>query len=589
MQIWYISINAPENPKQITNYPIDISNLKWSPNGEFFAFSANVYVDCKTLQCTADRDKESSDPNTGHIYESLYVRHWSTWETPHKYSHIFVQFMQDLVPSNDPVDVLKGIKMASPVPPFGGAEQFSISPQSNEIAFTAEVIEKEMAWKTQWKTYSVPVEKDACHILTWIAPEIQARTQNPLYNPNSTLIAFLAMKRPFIESDQLNIHLYDRSSKQHTCLTCKWDRSVIDYTWSKDGRYIFATATDIGHDRMFLIDVTTGVVTRLSDDGHVGGISVTGNTIIVSKDSMATPSDLWRYDFDPVKKSISSHQSLTNTNEKLMSQFKLNVPLSYTFASVNDTYVQAFILKPIDFDPDKKYPVAFLIHGGPESAWKATWSYRWNPQLFAQRGYVVIMVNPRGSVGHGQLFTDLVRNDWGGAPYQDLIKGLSSILAQYPWADQKRMCALGASYGGYMINWLQGRPYHPFKCFVNHDGAFDTVSKYYSTDELFFAEAENCPMDQRGCTPYTYPQGYEQFNPRNYVQNWKTPMLVIQGGRDYRVPESQALSAFTALQRKGIKSKLLYFPLENHWTNKPENGVLWYKTVLDWIDEFTAP
>jgi len=277
---------------------------------------------------------------------------------------------------------------------------------------------------------------------------------------------------------------------------------------------------------------------------------------------------------------VNAHK-LTQANQDLMSQFAFQHPESFYFTGANSSKVQGWLIKPYSFNPAKKYPLAFLIHGGPEGAWTDGWSYRWNPQLWANRGYVVVMVNPQGSTGFGQAFTDAVREDWGGSPYISLMKGFDFVVSNYTFIDGNRACACGASYGGYMINWVNGKNEKKFKCLVNHDGVFDTVAMGYGTEELWFTEAEF------GGTPYDNIAGYEKFNPRNLAKTMNTPTLVIHGGMDYRIAISEGLSTFTALQRRGIPSKLLYFPLENHWVLKPDNGIMWYNNVLAWLDQWT--
>jgi len=297
---------------------------------------------------------------------------------------------------------------------------------------------------------------------------------------------------------------------------------------------------------------------------------------------MNGPAEVWKAQLEGLDWQLTQ---LTNINNNLMSQFNLATPQKFFFYGHGNVKVQGWTIKPFGFDVAKKYPVVFLIHGGPEGSWEDSWSYRWNVQLWANKGYAVVMVNPRGSTGMGQNFTDGVRNDWGGAPFIDLMKGLDFALAQNTWMDADKVCACGASYGGYMINWIQGQT-NRFKCLVNHDGVFDTMSMYYSTEEIWFPESEYCAIKDRGCVPWNSPEGFERFNPRNFVKNWQTPMLVIHGGHDYRIPESEGLSTFTALQRRGIPSKLLYFPLESHWVQKPDNGIMWYNNVLGWLDQW---
>ena len=280
---------------------------------------------------------------------------------------------------------------------------------------------------------------------------------------------------------------------------------------------------------------------------------------------------------------------IVDTNEEILQNKELPDPEAFNFiGGYNDT-VYGWIMKPINFDETKKYPVALLIHGGPESSWTSGWSYSWNPTMYAQQGYAVVMINPHGSTGVSSQFQNAVRNDWGGVPYQDIITGINYAVNNYNYLDKDKICAAGGSYGGYMINWINGHT-DMFKCLVNHDGAFSVISKFYGTEELWFQKAEFCPTDKIGCNPFDGKEirdGYEKNSPERFVQNWKTPMLVIHGGKDMRVPLTEGLQAFTALQMKGIDSQFLYFPEENHWTLNPANQIQWYDSVYKWFEKYT--
>jgi len=278
---------------------------------------------------------------------------------------------------------------------------------------------------------------------------------------------------------------------------------------------------------------------------------------------------------------LKNWKQLTFENEVILSNLQLSQPESFYFSGWNNTNVQGWLFKPFGWNPSKSYPLAFLIHGGPQGSWNSDWSYRWNPQLFSSRGYVTVTVNPHGSTGFGQTFTDLVSGHWGGIPFHDLMKGVDYILNQYQWIDSDRTCALGASFGGYMINWINGQT-NRFKCLVVHDGMFDTKTSYFGTEELWFPEWEFKGL------PWKNPSLYDKWNPSNNVGKWETPTLVIHGGKDYRLPIENGISAFTALQRQSIPSKMLYFPEENHWVLRPKNSILWYDTVLSWLDQWTT-
>jgi acylaminoacyl-peptidase len=355
-----------------------------------------------------------------------------------------------------------------------------------------------------------------------------------------------------------------------------WDRSADAIAWSRDGKTIYATALDVGQGKLFAIDVKSGKVTALTGDGHVTAFDVSPGGIVYASDSLKSPSELF---FLPAK---GPAVKVASVSSEALKNVAWGEPEQFNFKGWNDETVHGFVLKPANFDPAKKYPVAFLIHGGPQGSFSNSWSYRWNPQVYANAGYAVVMIDFHGSTGYGQAFTDAISQHWGDRPLEDLKKGWSFALSKYGFLDGDRACALGASYGGYMVNWIAGNWNEPWKCLVNHDGVFDTRAMGYSTEELWFTEWEN------GGPPWQAGTTYETFNPALHVDKWVKPQLVVQGQLDYRIPVEQGLATFTALQRRGVPSKLLYFPNENHWVLKAQNSVQWHKEVLDWLDQWTG-
>jgi dipeptidyl aminopeptidase/acylaminoacyl peptidase len=367
-------------------------------------------------------------------------------------------------------------------------------------------------------------------------------------------------------------------------LTENWDRSPSEITFSEDSKTIYATANNLGQKSLFAVDIDTGTEHTLVIDGRVSSPSVTGQRIIFGLNNLKSPTELYS-----IKPDGSDIQAITKINNEKIFAARMGDYEQFTFEGWNNERVYCYIVRPVDFDPQKKYPVAFLIHGGPQGSFSNSFHYRWNPQAYAGAGYAVVMVDFHGSTGYGQVFTDSIRGDWGGKPLEDLQKGLEAALERYPWMDGDRVGALGASFGGYMVNWIAGNWPDGFKCLVNHDGHLDERNHdgnldermaYFDTEELWFPE-----WDHMG-TPWNNPRGYEKHNPVNYVKNWKTPMLVIHGALDFRVVDTQGISTFTALQRLGIESRLLYFPDENHWVQKPQNSILWHETVIDWLDKW---
>ena len=360
-------------------------------------------------------------------------------------------------------------------------------------------------------------------------------------------------------------------------LTESWDRSPGGIGFSPDGKTIYATAGDVGEVKLWAIDVTTGVDRPLVGGGHVRSPAVAGDRLVYAKDHLQSPVDLYTAALDG-----SDERRLTEVNGDRLAAIRFGDYEQFSFAGWNLEPVYGYLVKPVDFDPAKRYPLAFLIHGGPQGSFDNDFHYRWNPQTYAGAGYAVVTIDFHGSTGYGQDFTDSITGDWGGKPLEDLQKGLAHVLERNPWIDGDRVCALGASYGGYMVNWIAGNWPDRFRCLVNHDGVFDMRSMYFATEELWFPEWEH------GGPYWTNPEGHEKHNPALHVDKWKTPMLVVHGANDYRIPESQGLAAFTALQRQGIPSRLLFYPDENHWVLKPNNSIQWHQEVLGWLDQWLA-
>jgi dipeptidyl aminopeptidase/acylaminoacyl peptidase len=340
-----------------------------------------------------------------------------------------------------------------------------------------------------------------------------------------------------------------------------------------DGRWLLASVDELGQRVLYRVDPRSGVTTRLTSAGQVEGFSATNDRVVIARADLGGPADLYA-----VALRGGEPQRLTDVNQTLLAARQMSAYQQFSFRGWNDETVYGYVMKPWGFEPGKRYPVAFVVHGGPQVSMSNLWTYRWNAQTFAGGGYAVVMIDFHGSPGYGQAFTDSISHDWGGKPLIDLQKGLAAAVEQFSWLDGTRSCALGASYGGFMMNWIEGNWPDGFRCIVSHDGVFDQRMMYYSTEELWFPEWEF------GGPYYENPQAYEKFNPVNFVTRWRTPMLVIHGEQDFRIPYSQGLGAFTALQRRGIDSRLLIFPDENHWVLKPANSVLWYHTVLGWLD-----
>jgi dipeptidyl aminopeptidase/acylaminoacyl peptidase len=425
----------------------------------------------------------------------------------------------------------------TPSKPFGGPEEITFTPDSRGLIFSARDAGRAEPWSTDFDLYLSPVD-------------------------GSTL-AYLAMARPGYESDRFRIVLRPWPNGRQQILTESWDRSPSSFCFSADGKTIYTAATNTGQKSLFARTIVK--------QGSVSSLGIAADRIIFGLNSLQSPVELYS-----VKPDGGDMRKITNINAQRIAAARMGEYEQFTFAGWNDETVYCYVVKPVDFNPARKYPVAFLIHGGPQGSFGNSFHYRWNPQAYAGAGYAVVMVDFHGSTGYGQAFTDSIRGDWGGKPLEDLQKGLAAALKRYPWMDRDRVGALGASFGGYMINWIAGKWPGRFRCLVNHDGNIDERMAYFDTEELWFPE-----WDHLG-TPWDNPAGYEKHNPVNFVENWKTPMLVIHGALDFRVADTQGLGTFNALQRLGIPSKLLYFPDENHWVLKPHNSILWHETVIDW-------
>ena len=564
-QVWRIRIDGGE-AEQVTDQPLDVGNLVVSPGGKHIAFTMEVFPDCSIVASTKNKlDEIKATKASGWIYDRIFVRHWDAWKDGRR-SHLFV------MPSTggQAADVMLGTDADTPSKPFGGPEEITFTPDGKGLVFTARVVGRKEPWSTDFDLYWVPV--DGSEPPKCLTEENEAWDSHPVFSPDGRTLAYLAMARPSYESDRFRIVLHRWPGGKKRILTENWDRSPSSICFSADGKTLYATAANTGQKSLFAINVKTGTVQTIVKEGSVSSPGIAGGRIIYGLDNLRSPVELYS-----VRPNGSNVRKITNVNSRKMAAVRMGEYEQFTFRGWNDETVYCYVVKPTDFSPSRKYPVAFLIHGGPQGSFSNTFHYRWNRQAYAGAGYAAVMVDFHGSVGYGQAFTDSIRGDWGGKPLEDLQKGLAAALERYPWMDGRRVGALGASFGGYMINWIAGNWPDRFRCLVNHDGNLDERMAYFDTDELWFPE-----WDHLG-TPWDNPAGYEKHNPVNFVRNWKTPMLVIHGALDFRVADTQGLSTFTALQRLGIESKLLYFPDENHWVLKPANCILWHETVLGWL------
>jgi dipeptidyl aminopeptidase/acylaminoacyl peptidase len=603
-QVWLANFDAAtgtaSNAKKLTSISTEADNAKWSPDGKSIVFTSDVHPDCPAIvpadggagdKCNAGRDAaKAAGKVKAQIFTHLLYRHWNHY-TGDKRSHLFLvavdtSAVRDLTP-NDPHDV----------PPFSmeGGGGFAISPNSKELAFT-ENLDAEPAISTSASILTLDLTNPA-------AKPVKVSTSaggnfNPAYSPDGKWLAWRSQARAGYESDKFSLVVYDRVGKTTRDLLPNLQTWVDEFSWGPDSKRLLFVSGQKGETPIFIANLE-GHSNGLGYRGELSDLHplADGKTILASVMKVERPTEVvklvysWDFEtergYDIVTNNTNVvYAPVTHLNDALLAQFDLPKLDDFWFAAKDSVKVQGFIIRPPGFDAAKKYPVKFLIHGGPQGAWGDSWSYRWNAELFAANGYVVIMINPRGSTGYGQAFVDGVNGDWGGKPFTDLMTGLDYAEEHYPFIDKTRECALGASYGGYMANWILGHT-NRFKCIVSHDGMFDAESAFGSTEEDWFNiwEFKGHPWDYYGKPDSENP--FRKWSPSLSAKNFKTPTLVIHSQLDYRLDVSEGFQLFDTLQLLKVPSKMLYFPDEGHWVMKPQNSQLWYKTVNDWVDEWT--
>jgi len=566
-QVYLLSLEGGEAQK-LTKLSTGADIVKWSPDGKTIAFTSSVYPDCKDDDCNSKRDAEKEKNKVkAHVAEHLLYRHWTHWNEG-KRAHLFVVSADS---SAAPRDLTPGGDYDVPPDERGGPSDINFSPDSKELCFTA-VTDKMEAISTNGDLFTVPVAGGEIKRIT-AQPGFDGE---PVYSPDGRYIAYHAQLTPEYESDRWRVMLYDRQSAKNENLSEGFNRSADELAWSADSKTIYFTAENETLKPVYAMAARPGSEPKkILADTYNAAVSFShdGKTMAFERTSSTMPAELLAASSDG-----SGVRQLTHHNDSILAALEMNPPETFWFDGAEGTKVQAMLIRPPKFDAAKKYPMLVLLHGGPQTMWSDAWGYRWNAEVFSAPGYVTLMINRRGSTGYGQKFTDEITNDWGGKAYVDVMDGVDFALKKYAFIDGTKMAAAGGSYGGYMADWIathNGR----FKAIISHAGVYDKVAMY-ATEELWFEE-----HDLQGM-PWSNPESYRKWGPVTYageLGKFKTPTLVICGERDYRVPYTQSLEFFSALQRQGVPSKLVVFPDEGHWVLKPQNSQFWYKTFLDWL------
>ena len=583
-QVWRARIGgdgALGTASQVTRFDRDVGGFKLAPDGNSIAILGNVPRECTAFDCEEATPRYAPGPGTGMLFDGAdgFVRHWDTYETPGTFARVFL-FPLEGGAAQGPGTAVDGpagegaLTGDTPVQPFGGLEDMAWSPGGDALYFVTRQAGADEPTSTNTDIYRFAIGESRPANLT---DANKATDGLPTPSPDGRSLAYLAMERPGYEADRMVVMLRDLASGETRALTGGFDRSFGSLAWTPDSRWIIATAQSVLDTPAFRIDPRDGTVTELNllpgNEAHIGNVTPAGDTrLLFTRDSIAAPAELY------LSEAWNQATRLTDVAASRMAALAPVETQRFSFRGAAGDTVWGQITKPSGVSGD--LPAILYVHGGPQGSFNDGWSSRWNPRVVASQGYAVISVDFHGSTGYGQDFTDSINRDWGGKPLEDLQKGLAAALALDTQIDGDRACAMGASYGGYMMNWIAGQWPDRFDCLVQHDGLFDMRSFYYATEELWF------PRWDFGGSYAEQRDLYEKWNPVNYVDRWQTPMLVVTGEKDYRVPYTQGLQSFTALQERDIPSKLLVFPDENHWVLKPKNSLQWHDTVFAWLDRW---
>lgn len=573
-QVWLIDISGGE-ARMLTDISTEVERITWSSDGSLLAFTSKVYPDCHDDDCNKAKEKEREEAGTkARIIDELLYRHWSSWREG-KWEHLFIM-------KSDGTGILELTpgKIDAPPAALWGEVFAAFTPGAKALIFPCNMGPMPAA-STNNDLFMVEAAGGKMEALT----DNPANDNTPVFSPDGKILAYRAMSRPGYESDRYRIILRDWKTGAEKELATDLDRSAgDDLVWAPDGRSLFFSSTDRGREAIFQVFIGDGSWKRIELEGSAHHVRVSAKPplLVFLRERFHMPAEVWALDLLPGERGLATGgtpRKLTGQNDAVLTELELHEGEPFWYEGAGGDSVHAWMVKPPGFRNDTKYPVVVLIHGGPQGAWTDEFHYRWNAQMFAAPGYVVVMPNFTGSTGYGQAFTDRIREDWGGRPYEDIMRCVEHISSRFPFVDSERIGAVGASYGGYMINWIAGHT-DRFSCLVSHAGLYNLTSKYGATEELWFPEWD------LGGTPWEKPDTYLRLSPSSYAANFRTPTLVSHGECDYRVPVTEALGMFTALARQGVPSRLLYFPDEDHFVSKPKNRQVFWTTVLDWLARY---